>query len=251
MVDSNNLIYGLHTCTSEIKTNPSFVSRIFLIKNSANKSLLAILNLAKKHKIKVIKLDRDELSLKCKSSKHQGIALELNQHKRPPTLNFDSYLQSTSKPLILIIDNIQDPHNLGACIRTANASGVQFIIKRKSNSTTLTPVAYKVASGGTEGLTIIETNSIAQIIKKLQKFNIVVIATEDKAERNIFSNHSSENGYAIVVGSESTGIRPSIVEICDYSVNIPIYGSVNCLNMSVATGIALYALRENLKKSFD
>ena len=246
-----NIIYGIHTCMAELKSPATTTLKLYISSKSSSKNITQIRELATQNNVLIEEVKKDELSLLCQSSKHQGVAIEIKKSLKNQQFTLDKYLQTTDNPMILIIDNVQDPHNLGACIRSANASGVSLIVKRKTGSVGLTSTVQKVASGGTKNINILESNSISEIIKKLKMYNISVFGTSDSAKDSIFKKRAIDRGFALIVGAEGNGVRPSIMKICDYVVNIPIHGNVECLNLSVATGICLYQLRENLKNSLD
>ena len=250
-MNKNSYIYGLRTCIAEIESSNKAIEEIFISRKSKNKLLKKIKDFALYKKIKVSFIDKDKLTIMCQASNHQGVVMRLSHPSFNGPFDIEKFLQISKKPIILIIDNIQDPHNFGACIRTANAAGVSLIIKRKTNSVGLTPAVHKVASGGCQNIIIHETNNIIQLMKILKKSNIPIIGTADSSEENIYSNCTYPNGFALVVGSEDEGIRKSVIDYCDLVVRIPIYGSVDCLNLSVATGVALYQLREHLKNPSD
>ena len=250
-MSKNYYIYGLHTCLAELESSQKAIREIFISRKSKNRLLKRIEDHALHNKIKISFIDKDKLTIMCQASNHQGVAMKLHSPSINGPFDIEKFLQISQKPIILIIDNIQDPHNLGACIRTANAAGVSLIIKRKTNSVGLTPAVHKVASGGCRNIIIHETNNVIQLIKTLKKSNIPIIGTADSSKDNIYSNCTYPNGFALVVGSEDEGIRKSVMNYCDLVVRIPIYGSVDCLNLSVATGVALYQLREHLKNPSD
>ena len=241
-------IYGIRTCLSQIQNNHSDIIKIFTKRNSSNKNLKLICDLAIKYKIMLEYEDNETMSSLSLSNKHQGIVMKINQTSFNNDFTLDYYLQSKKTPLILILDSIQDPRNLGSCIRTANAAGVSLIVKRKANSSSITSLVAKTSSGGLNGLHVLETNEIVKIIRKLRENNILVIGTDDSSKSNIFDISAVNQGVAIIVGSEGEGIRISLLGACDLVCQIPIYGTVECLNVSVATGIALFHLRRKLEK---
>ena len=251
MIDRDYYIYGLHTCVAEIESSSKAIKEVFISRKSKNKLLKKIEDFASNEKITVSFIDRDKLTIMCQASNHQGVAMKLSHPSIQGAFDVEKFVQISQKPIILIIDNIQDPHNLGACIRTANAAGVSLIVKRKTNSVGLTPTVQKVASGGCSNIIIHESNNIIQLMKTIKKSNIPIIGTSDSGIENIYSQRTLSNGFALVVGSEGEGIRKSVMNHCDFMVRIPIYGSVDCLNLSVATGVALYQLRQHLKNPSD
>ncbi len=248
MTSDTNFIYGIHTCLSQIRANPRDIKKIYIKKPPLNKNLQNISKLALKNNLQILQHNNTSLDSLILSNKHQGIIMEITKLSKGRRFSLDYYIQTKSTPLILIIDSIQDPRNLGSCIRTANAAGVSLIIKRKSNSCSITPLVAKASSGGMQNLDIYETNEIVQIIKKLKANNISIIGTDDSSKKDIFSVSPSNSGVAIIVGSEGEGIRKSLRNECDLICKIPLYGSVDCLNVAVATGIALFHLRGKLEK---
>ena len=246
--DSVNLIYGIHTCNAQLKLNPGNIKKIYLKKAPVNNQISKIAKQAENFNILIEEAEKDFLTTLCLSSKHQGVVCELN-NKLLSSFDIDLYLQTEKKPFIVIFDSIQDPRNLGSCIRSSNAAGVSLIIKRKSNSCEISPLVHKTASGGLQGLSLLETNNLAMIIKKLKTNNIRVIGTADSSESTIYEMEPCDTGVAVILGSEGVGISKSLLELCDDICKIPIYGSVECLNVAVATGITLYQIRKMIKKT--
>ena len=178
MVNEKIYIYGIHTCLSQIKNNPENINKIYIKNSSLNKNLQNILDIAKQRDIIVSQCEKTSMDALILSNKHQGVVMEISKRSKGHKFSLDYYIQTQSSPLILIIDSIQDPRNLGSCIRTANAAGVTLIIKRKSNSCSITPLVSKTSSGGMQNLDIYETNEITKIVQKLRANNILVIGTE-------------------------------------------------------------------------
>ena len=143
MVNEKIYIYGIHTCLSQIKNNPENINQIYIKKSSLNKNLQNILDIAKQRDIIVSQCEKTSMDALILSNKHQGVVMEISKRSKGHKFSLDYYIQTQPSPLILIIDSIQDPRNLGSCIRTANAAGVTLIIKRKSNSCSITPLVSK------------------------------------------------------------------------------------------------------------
>jgi 23S rRNA (guanosine2251-2'-O)-methyltransferase len=196
----------------------------------------------------MMELERDRLTSLCLSSKHQGIVIELSS-KLSSGFNLDLYLQTEKNPFIVIFDSLQDPRNLGSCIRTSNAAGASLIIKKKSNSCEISPLVHKTASGGLQGLSLLETNNLLSVIKKLKSNNIRIIGTSDAGSKSIYDLQQIMSGVAVIIGAEGEGVSRSLLESCDDVCSIPIYGSVECLNVAVATGITLYQIKKLIKKT--
>jgi len=142
-------------------------------------------------------------------------------------------------PFILILDQVQDPRNLGACLRSADAAGVDLVIMPSDRSAGLTDVVRHVASGAAESLPLARAKNLSRFMKKLQEKGIRLVGTSDQAKKNVFEA-DLKGSLGLVVGAEGTGIRRLTAENCDLLINIPMSGSVECLNVSVATGICLF-----------
>lgn len=248
MKETPQYIYGIHTCNAQIKLDPKSIITVYVKKLPRNKSIQNIISNLNISDIKIVELDKDQLTTICLSSKHQGIVMELSG-KALSGFNLDLYLQTEQKPFIVIFDSLQDPRNLGSCIRSANAAGITLIIKRKSNSCEISPLVHKTASGGLQGLALLETNNILSVIKKLKNNNIRVIGTSDSGVRSIYDLQEMNTGAAVIIGAEGEGVSKSLLESCDDVCSIPIHGSVECLNVAVATGITLYQIKKLFKKT--
>ena len=242
-------VYGIHSSIALLKSNPNSVIKILIKKDSKNKNLLEVHKIAQSKNISIIEADKDLLAMSCLSNKHQGVVCEVRPSAKID-FNLEMYLQNSKKPFIIIFDSIQDPRNLGSCIRSANAFGVSLIIKKKSQSSPITPLVHKTASGGLQGLNLFESNNLATVVNKLKKNNIFIIGAHDDAKNNIsFLKKDNFNcGSAIIVGSEGTGISRSLLRLCDAVYRIPTTGSIECLNVSVAAGIMLHEVAKFFKK---
>ncbi len=246
----NKNVYGIHSSTSILKSNPNSVVKVFIKKDSKSKQLLEIYSIAESKNIPITEADKDFLTMSCLSNKHQGVVCEINSISNVD-FNLDMYLHNKKTPLIIIFDSIQDPRNLGSCIRSANAFGVSLIIKKKSQSCPITPLVHKAASGGLQGINLFESNNLAAIVNKLKKNNIFILGAHHNAKNEIaiLQKDNLKCGCAIIVGSEGMGISKSLLKLCDEVYRIPTIGSVECLNVSVATGIMLHEVARFFKKS--
>ena len=206
--------------------------KIYLKKPPYNKQLQNIIITCEDKGIQTINLDKDNLTTMCLSSKHQGIVMELVDNNLS-AFNLDLYLQTEQNPFIAIFDSIQDPRNLGSCIRSANAAGVNLLIKKKSNSCDISPLVHKTASGGLQGLSLFETNNISSIIKKLKNNNIRIIGTADSSSKSIYDLEVPTAGVAVIIGAEGEGVSKSLLESCDDVCAIPI--SVSYTHLTLPT----------------
>ena len=157
-------------------------------------------------------------------------------------------LKDKKNPLLLILDEIQDPHNLGACLRTADAAGVDAVIVPKDRAVSLTETVRKIACGAAENIMFIQATNIASVMRKLKELGIWIVGTSDRADRSLYQV-DMKGGTAIVIGSEAKGMRKLTTDLCDFLVSIPMSGKVECLNASVATGVCLFeAVRQRTTK---
>mgnify|MGYP001219159152 CR=1 FL=1 len=248
MKQTPQYIYGIHTCNAQLKLDPKSINTIYVKKLPHNKSIQNLITNPDVSDINLVELDKDQLTTICLSSKHQGIVMELSS-KALSGFDLDLYLQTEKNPFIVIFDSLQDPRNLGSCIRSANAAGITLVIKKKSNSCEISPLVHKTASGGLQGLALLETNNMLSVIKKLKNYNIRIIGTADTGTRSIYELQELDMGVAVIIGAEGDGISRSLLESCDDVCSIPIYGSVECLNVAVATGITLYQIKKLIKKT--
>ena len=230
--------YGVHSVESLLELEPERVLTLFTLKGRDDQRLQKILELAEPFGISVQKASRDSLEKLAGLPFHQGVVAAVRPH---PTLNekdLDTLLQADSKPLLLALDQVTDPHNLGACIRTAAAMGVAAVIVPRDRSASLTPTARKVAAGGAEKVKFIQVTNLARTLAHLkQEFNVRVVGTMlDEKALPIQQFDFTGTAVCVVMGAEDTGLRPITQSQCDQTVFIPMAGNLQSLNVSVATG---------------
>ncbi|MEG0483035.1 MAG: 23S rRNA (guanosine(2251)-2'-O)-methyltransferase RlmB [Acinetobacter sp.] len=234
--------YGVHSVESLLELEPERVLTLFTLKGRDDQRLQRILQMAEPFGISVQKASRDSLEKLAGQPFHQGVVAAVRAH---PTLNekdLDQILESTHQPLLLALDHITDPHNLGACIRTAAAMGVEAVIVPRDRAATLTPTARKVAAGGAEKVKFIQVTNLARTLGQLKEnYNVRVVGTMlDEKALPIQQFDFTGTPICIVMGAEDTGLRPITQSQCDQTVFIPMLGNLQSLNVSVATGMALY-----------
>jgi 23S rRNA (guanosine2251-2'-O)-methyltransferase len=233
-------IYGIHAISKIINSDKNRIKKIYFKKNTTSKNLHLLQQKALEFSLFIEETTIDQLTLLSQTSKHQGVVCELEDINLS-VFDLQNFINLHSKPFILILDQIKDPGNLGACIRTANAVGCDLIIKRKSNSAPISPAVHKASCGGTSGIYIYESNDLNGIVKKLKNNNIKIFGTDHKARSNYRDiNKIKYDGVCVIMGAEDVGISRSLKNTCDDLFSIPIEGSVECLNISVACGIMLY-----------
>ncbi|UDG79105.1 23S rRNA (guanosine-2'-O-)-methyltransferase RlmB [Candidatus Ecksteinia adelgidicola] len=243
----NETIYGIHVFKSILETSPERFLEVFMIKESNNPRLKALVIELKINNIIVQSVSRQWLDIQTQGAVHQGIFAKVR--KKVTILqekNLSVFLKRIKIPFLLILDGVTDPHNLGACLRTADATGINAVIVQNNRSAQLNSVVKKTACGAAESVPIIRVKNLVRIIRLLKQMNIWIIGSSSKASRSLYQSKMI-GSIAFVVGAEYKGIRHLIREHCDELVRIPMIGSVSSLNVSVATSICLFeAIRQRL-----
>ena len=234
--------YGVHSVESLLELEPERVLTLFTLKGRDDQRLQKILELAEPFGISVQQASRDKLEKLAGQPFHQGVVAAVRPH---PTLNeqdLDELLKQNPQALLLALDQVTDPHNLGACIRTAAAMGVEAVIVARDRSASLTPTARKIAAGGAEKVKFIQVTNLARTLGNIkEEFNVRVVGTMlDEKALPVNEFDFTGTGICVVMGAEDTGLRPITQSQCDQTVYIPMAGNLQSLNVSVATGMALY-----------
>ena len=235
-------LIGIHPVASALDSGKHKIQRLLLAKEVHNPRALELEQQARQQGIKVEKVARRELDRLSEGERHQDVLAEFTASNTWSEADLPRLLKNIEgTPLVLVLDGVQDPHNLGACLRTAEAAGVQLVIIPKDKSATITPVARRAAAGAAEVLDIVVITNLARVLKLLKENGIWLAGTSDAATQEIY--HTDLVGpLALVMGSEGQGLRRLTAELCDYLVSIPMAGSVSSLNVSVATGVCLFEI---------
>ena len=234
------IVFGIHPVEALLKRQPQRVSRLSLLDNRHDKKIQVIIELAKKNKVTIEFLSRHELDRLTHEENHQGVVAFCETAKHYFEHDLEELLENlTEKPFLLILDGVQDPHNLGACLRSADAAGVHVVIAPKDKSVGLTSAVCRVASGAAETIPFIQVTNLARTLRFLKEKNIWIVGAADEADKNLYQTDLNIS-IALVLGSEDTGLRRLTREHCDMLLHIPMRGSVSSLNVSVAAGIFLF-----------
>jgi 23S rRNA (guanosine2251-2'-O)-methyltransferase len=246
MSEKKTWIFGLHSVEALLTKQPDRVERLCLLHAREDKKINALAQLAKTHKIRIEFLSRPELDRLTKDENHQGVAASCRPMKHFSEDDLEEIFEKKSKPLFLILDGVQDPHNLGACLRSADAAGVDAVIAPKDKAVGITPTVSKVASGAAESVPFIQVTNLARTLKSLQERGMWLFGAAGEAEKSLYE--ANFNGaVGIVLGSEGSGMRRLTRDHCDVLLKIPMQGSVSSLNVSVATGVFLFeAVRQRM-----
>ena len=226
--------FGVHAVAALLKNQPECVIRLHVLKDRRDKKLEEILTAARENGIAVEVKSRQELDQLSHGENHQGVIAFANRPKQYAEADLPALLESIENPFVLVLDGVQDPHNLGACFRSADAAGI-------------TPVVSKVACGATLHVPFVVVTNLARTLATLKKAGLWLYGADAEGETSLFK--ANLNGpIAIVMGAEGSGMRRLTREHCDVLLNIPMQGSVSSLNVSVATGIFLYeVVRQRLR----
>ncbi|ACA31584.1 23S rRNA (guanosine(2251)-2'-O)-methyltransferase RlmB [Histophilus somni] len=235
-------IYGIHAVQAFLINAPERLIEVYVLKGREDKRLQSVLNELYKLGISVQFLNRDTLDKKANGEVHQGIIARVQPAKELNENDLVEILQKKANPLLLVLDGITDPHNLGACLRSADAAGVCAVIVPKDKSAQLTAIARKVACGAAEVVPLVRVTNLARTLRDLQQqHNIWVVGTAGEAIETLYEAKLT-GGLALVMGAEGDGMRRLTRETCDQLISIPMAGSVSSLNVSVATGICLFEI---------
>ncbi|MBV0933525.1 23S rRNA (guanosine(2251)-2'-O)-methyltransferase RlmB [Marinobacterium weihaiense] len=235
-------IFGLHAVTSLLNRNPGRVRRLLVQQGRRDERLQTLLDKAEAHRIKVIELAKAELEQRAEGGRHQGVIAECEPIKALSEKALDVLLDNAgAAPLVLVLDGVTDPHNLGACLRTADAAGVAVVIAPKDKSAPLNATVAKVACGAAEVVPYIQVTNLARTLQSLQQRGIWITGTAGEADASVYETDLT-GPCALVMGAEGKGMRRLTRENCDQLINIPMAGEVSSLNVSVATGVCLFEI---------
>jgi len=243
------LLIGIHAVSSALKTAAGDVEWLRILADSNNKRLHELESRAHGSGVQVIKVRLPELDKLSGQQRHQGVVAGFKGSNLVSEGGLEPILNSIEGvPLVLVLDGIQDPHNLGACLRTAEAAGVNLVVICKDRSAGITPVVRRAASGAAETLKVIQATNLARVLRALKKNGVWLAGTSDEASDSLYATDLT-GPLALVMGSEGTGLRRLTTELCDYLIRIPMAGQVESLNVSVATGVCLYEINRQRHNS--
>ena len=243
----SEIIYGIHAVQHALQHSPERSLEIWLQTDSKGGKLNEIQDLADSLGVAWQLVPRKSLDKMSDNQRHQGVVLRQRAAKLQDESDLIAIVNNTSNALILILDGVQDPHNLGACLRTADAAGVDAVVIPASRGVGMTPAVRKVASGAADSVPLIEARNLARTLKQLKDAGVWLIGTSDQSKQTIYDQDLT-GSVALIMGSEDKGIRHLTSEHCDHLVQIPMAGVVESLNVSVASGVCLYeAVRQRRK----
>jgi len=232
--------YGIHAVRVLLARNPERISRLLVTSGRDAARLVELKSLAQRAGVQVGATDDASLDRLADGGRHQGVVAEITPRGGDPETQLEEALEAAQgAPLLLVLDGVQDPHNLGACLRSADAAGVTAVIVPRDRAAGLTAVARKVAAGAAETVPFVPVVNLARALRDLKERGVWLVGTDDAADRTLFEADLT-GPLALVMGSEGEGLRRLTRECCDQLVSIPMAGAVESLNVSVATGVVLF-----------
>ncbi len=237
------IIFGIHAIENALKVSGQ-VKCVWLQKETQNKRLLRLLNELEKSDVELRRVSLHELDKLC-DDRHQGVVASIQTIHLKSEKDLKAKLkiwtdEEHEAPLILVLDCIEDPRNLGACLRSADAAGVTAVVFSKDKSASITAITHKTAAGAVEHLEIFQVTNLVRAIDVIKAAGIWVYGTSLKADSHNIYQTDLQGSVAVVVGNEGKGLRHLVKQSCDHLIHIPMAGEVQSLNVSVATGIALF-----------
>ena len=240
------MIGGLHTVQALLEHQPERIIQLFFAEQRHDVKCQTLLQTAKEQGISIQNIAMSKLDHLLPNINHQGIAASCTPLKNFNEQHLFDLIQQTKNPLFLILDGVQDPHNLGACLRTADAAGVTAVIIPKDRSATLNATVHKVACGAADFVPIVVVTNLARALKKLQDEGIWLVGLAGEATESLFQTQL-QGPLGLVLGAEEQGMRRLTREHCDALASLPMQGIVSSLNVSVAAGISLFeAVRQRI-----
>lgn len=240
---SERILFGFHAVQSRMRQHATSIQEILIDRERVDPRMKDLLKLAEASGVRVMQVERTRLDGMAGNGRHQGVIARVVDTPMPYK-DIHDILESDLKepPFFLILDGVEDPHNLGACLRVADAMGVHAVIAPKDRAVGLNATVRKVASGAAETVPFIAVTNLARTIRELQEAGVFVVGTTMDSEKTLL-NTKLDGPIAIVLGAEGDGLRRLTAETCDALVTIPMFGSVESLNVSVASGMCLYEVR--------
>jgi len=233
-------VFGLHAVRSVLTQHPDRLIELFVSRERQDVSVAEVIGQAEAIGIRPQWIPRQALDKRAEFGNHQGVVATI---KALPPLNENDFSTLIEKaqgaPLFLVLDNVTDPHNLGACMRTADAAGATAVVVPKDKSAQVTPTVRKVACGAVDNIPLVVVTNLARALRTLQELNVWVVGTAGEADKSLYQI-DFKGPLALVMGAEGKGMRRLTRETCDELASIPLDGSVSSLNVSVASGVCLF-----------
>ena len=240
-----NLVFGLHAVRTLLQRQAGKVTQLLLLRGREDARITEVLKLARDAEVGIDYRNAHDLDQLAQGERHQGVIALLQKVENLGEGALDELLDKAGPaPFVLVLDGVTDPHNLGACLRTADAAGVHAVIVPRDRAAGMSPVVRKVAAGAAETVPLVQVVNLARTLRWLKERGLWLVGTDDQAGTTLHEAKLT-GPLAVVMGAEGEGMRRLTRESCDLLVSIPMQGVVESLNVSVATGVMLYeALRQ-------
>ncbi len=243
---SEEIIYGIHAVTALLERDPARFKEVYVLKGREDRRLTPVIHELEAQGILVQVANRQWLDSQTEGAVHQGIIAKVKPGRQYQEQDLPDLLAKVDTPFLLVLDGVTDPHNLGACLRSADAAGVHAVIVPKDRSAQLNATAKKVACGAAESVPLIKVTNLARTLRFLQEENVWIVGTAGEADHTLYQSKLT-GSMALVMGAEGEGMRRLTREHCDELISIPMAGTVSSLNVSVATGVCLFeAMRQRI-----
>jgi len=231
------VVFGFHAILARLRADPSSVVELFVDETRNDARIRDLATTAERSGVRVMRVPTKRLDGFYGGGRHQGVVARIEMKRAADTL--DEILEQVEKPLLLVLDGVTDPHNLGACLRVANAAGAHAVIAPKDRAAGITPAVSKVASGAAESTPYLMVTNLARALSDIKEKNVWVVGADERAEKTLYESDLPDS-IAWVLGAEGEGMRRLTRESCDLLVRIPMAGEVQSLNVSVAAGVCLF-----------
>ncbi|CPR17295.1 23S rRNA (guanosine(2251)-2'-O)-methyltransferase RlmB [Brenneria goodwinii] len=235
----SEIIYGIHAVKALLERDPQRFLEVFILKGRDDRRLHPLITELESAGIAIQVANRQWLDGKAEGAVHQGIVAIVKEGRQYQENDLPALLDDLEQPFLLVLDGVTDPHNLGACLRSADAAGVHAVIVPRDRSAQLNATAKKVACGAAENVPLIRVTNLARTMRLLQEHQVWIVGTAGEADHTLYQSKLT-GPLALVMGAEGEGMRRLTREHCDELISIPMAGSVSSLNVSVATGICLF-----------
>lgn len=238
----SEIIYGIHAVQALLERDPQRFLDVYLLKGRDDRRLQPLVQQLEKAGIVIQMVSRQWLDEKSEGAVHQGIVARVQAGRQYQENDLPALLTQQAAPLLLVLDGVTDPHNLGACLRCADAAGVHAVIVPRDRAAPLNATAKKVASGAAETVPLIRVTNLARTLRLLQQHNVWIVGAAGEADHHLYQIYQSKltGPLALVMGAEGEGMRRLTREHCDELISIPMAGTVSSLNVSVAAGVCLF-----------
>jgi 23S rRNA (guanosine2251-2'-O)-methyltransferase len=231
------VVFGFHAVLARLRADPKSVLEIFLDETRNDARARDLAAMAERAGVRLMRVPTKRLDGFYGGGRHQGVVARVEVKNVAD--NLDDILEGVEKPLLLVLDGVTDPHNLGACLRVANAAGAHAVVAPRDRSAGITPAVSKVASGAAESTPYLMVTNLARTLAELKERNIWIVGADERAHQAIYDADLPQS-IAWVLGAEGEGMRRLTRESCDLLVRIPMRGEVQSLNVSVSAGVCLF-----------